>query len=321
MKRPSKTTIGMFFLAVPVLCAGDNHLRLLPQLQPGQTVSYLIRYRSEKNVKIESNVAAPMAPNAVPLDAHGLFRMEVLDVKQENGKTGIRARGRFLNLDSGKPDDEESQRQVTGPDSGGKSVEFTISQVGSIESVSGLDSLSPEQQQAWQEWVARFAIAWTLPVDGVKIGQKWKSEQSENAGAPIAGLVWSRESTYVKDAPCHTSQISVLGDITASSDPPGTCAVLLTTALLIQKSSPKNATPDDFKIHELKTSGTAKGTNEIITYISLSTGLVVRATEEANQVMDVTVAKVDGSNRVHYNVDAESHSEVLLVTETSPNHP
>jgi hypothetical protein len=96
---------------------------------------------------------------------------------------------------------------------------------------------------------------------------------------------------------------------------------LLTTAKLTQKSSPKDATPEDFKLHELKTMGKAKGANEIITYISLTTGLVVRATEEANQQMDVVVAKADGSNRVHYNVDAKSQSEVLLVTETPLTHP
>jgi len=80
--------------------------------------------------------------------------------------------------------------------------------------------------------------------------------------------------------------------------------------------------PEDFKLHELRTMGTAKGTNEIITYVSLKTGLVfVRATEETSQFMDVIVAQADGSNRVHYNVDAKSHSEVLLITETPLNHP
>jgi hypothetical protein len=97
--------------------------------------------------------------------------------------------------------------------------------------------------------------------------------------------------------------------------------VLLTTARLVQKSSAKDATPETFKTRDLKTMGTAKGTNEIITYISLTTGLVVRATEEANQQMDVVVAKADGSNRVHYNVVATSHSEVLLLTETLASHP
>jgi len=65
--------------------------------------------------------------------------------------------------------------------------------------------------------------------------------------------------------------------------------------------------PRGFKLHELRTMGTAKGANEIITYVSLKR-LVVRATEETSQFMDVVVAQADGSNRVHYNVDAKSHS-------------
>src|SRR5207249_5705170 len=163
----------------------------------------------------------------------------------------------------------------------GKSIEFTISPDGSVNEVKGLDFLFPEQQQAWQQWVARFALAWTLPADGMKFGEKWKSEQAEQAGAPIAGLHWARESSYVRDEPCQASQLSIMGDVSASSAPPDTCAVLLTTATLKQKSSSKDATPEDFKLHELRTMGTAKGTNEIITYISLKSGLVVRATEEA----------------------------------------
>jgi hypothetical protein len=97
--------------------------------------------------------------------------------------------------------------------------------------------------------------------------------------------------------------------------------VLLTAATLKQKSSSKDATPEDFKLHELRTMGTAKGAGEIITYISLKSGLVMRATEETSQFMDVVVATADGSNRVHYNVDATSHSEVLLVQETPLNQP
>jgi hypothetical protein len=90
----------------------------------------------------------------------------------------------------------------------------------------------------------------------------------------------------------------------------------LTTATLKQKSSRKNATPEDFKLHELQTTGTARGTNQVIAYISLKTGLIARATEEASQSMDVVVAKTDGSNRVHYSVDAKSNAEVLLVADT-----
>jgi hypothetical protein len=320
MKHAIQLIAGMFLLAIVTAGAAENRVKLLPQLHPGQTVTYLIRYRSDRNIKTESNVVAPMAPNAAQLDAHGLLRIEILDVQQAGDKTAIHARGKFLTLDSGagpkRSGDTKPHGDTQRVDPEGKSVEFTISPDGSAEKVAGLDSLIPEQQQVWQEWVARFAVAWTLPTAGVKLGEKWKSEQPEQAGAPIAELVWLRESSYVRNEPCHPSQLSISGELSPSSGPAETCAVLLTTAKLKQQSSPKDATPQDFKLHELKTIGTAKGTNEIITYVSLRTGLVMRATEEASQSMDVTVAMLDGSNRVHYNVDAKSHSEVLLVADT-----
>jgi len=315
----------LFLLAVATLCAGDRRINLLPRLQLSQTITYLIRFQSDKTVKTESKVVAPMAPNAAQIDAHGLLRVEILDVQRQGSKAAIHARGRFLALDSGvwlkRPGDKKPDWDKQRVDPHGKSIDFTISPDGSVNEVKGLDTLFPEQQQAWQQWVARFALAWTLPADGMKFGEKWKSEQAEQAGAPIAGLHWARESSYVRDEPCQASQLSIMGDVSASSGPPDTCAVLLTTATLKQKSSSKDATPEDFKLHELRTMGTAKGAGEIITYISLKSGLVVRATEETSQFMDVVVAKADGSNRVHYNVDAKSHSEVLLVTETLLNQP
>ena len=324
MKHTIQLLAGIFVLAVAAASGGDNRVNLLPRLQAGQTLTYMIRYRSDKKVKTESNVAAPMAPNAAQMDARGLLQIDILDVQQGSRKVAIRARGLFRDTDSGawlkKPDGKDSQGQAQIEANKSKSVEFTISQSGTVEKVSGLDSLSAEQQQAWQEWVARFAVAWTLPANGARLGEKWKSEQAETASAPIASLNWERESQYVQNEPCRASQLSIMGEVSAATGAAETCAVLLTTAMLKQKSSPKDATPEEFKIHELKTTGTARGTNETISYISLTTGLVVRATENASQTMDVTVAKVDGSNRVHYNVDAKSQSEVLLVTGTTASH-
>jgi hypothetical protein len=129
-----------------------------------------------------------------------------------------------------------------------------------------------------------------------------------------------RESSYVRDESCHAVQLTVQGSVAPSDAEPETCAVILTTAALKQDSN-KNATPEDFKLHELRTVGTAHGTNRIITYLSLKTGIPIRATEEATQKMNVTVAKADGSNRVRYDVVAKSRSEVLLVSETLLNNP
>ena len=319
MKRILRTALGMFSFAAAIAASRDQRVDLLPRLQPGQTLTYLLRFRSEKNVKTESNLVIPLAPSASPVDTRALLRIQILDLQQVGGRLSIHGRSEFLVEDTGEPVPKgvsQKQRSLTQPlRPEGKPVEFTISSEGIAEKITGLDALSPEQHEVWQEWLARFAMAWALPSSSGKIGDKWKTDQPESAPSLIAGLSWTRDSTYVRDEPCAPAQLSVSGEVTPPNGSADNCAVLLTTAKLVQKSSPKDATPEDFKLHQLKTMGTAKGSNEIITYISLSTGLVVRASEDATQQMDVVVAKADGSNAVRYNVDAKSQLEVLLLTQ------
>src|SRR5262249_37073998 len=190
-----------------------------------------------------------------------------------------------------------------------------------IDQVKGLEPLFPEQQQAWQEWVSRFAAAAVFPQDGVRLAQKWRSEEPERTPSPIARLTWMRESSYVRNESCHTSQMTVLGRVADSTQPPDMCAVIFTIATLKQSSSQKDTTPDDFKVRELRTAGIARGKNTTILYISLKTGLLVRASNDADQAMTVTVAKSDGSNRVHYDVKATSHTDITLVTDTPLTQP
>lgn len=317
----------MLLSVAAIALSSDQRADLLPRLQPGQTLTYLVRFRSDKNVKTASNLVIPLAPSASQVDTRGLLRIQILDLRQTGGRLTIHARSEFLGNDAdaliskNASQKKESLRQPIKPE--GKPVEFTISSDGSAEKVTGLDALTSDRQQVWQEWLARFAMAWALPSPSAKIGDKWKSDQPEPVSSPIAALTWTRDSSYVRDEPCAPAQLSITGEVTPPNASTGTCAVLLTTAKLVQKSSPKDATPEDFKLHQLKTMGTAKGSNEIITYISLSTGLVVRATEDAAQQMDVVVAKADGSNGVRYDVVAKSQLEVLLLTQapqTPPQH-
>ena len=325
MTPAKKLAATLLLLAYAIAAVADQRILLGPKLRPGQVLTFLVRLQIHKRVKTESKVVVPFGPDAAQIDAHGLLRIEILDVRQEAGKPVVRAKARFLTLDSAAglkhPGEQKPNPDVPRDDPARKTIEFTISSLGSFEQVSGVETLSADQQQAWQEWANRFAAAWALPEQGVKIGEKWKSEKPEPDASPIAALVWARDSYYVRNEPCRASQMTLSGEFSPSSGPDDSCAVLLTSAKLTQKSSPKDATPENFKLHELKTMGTAKGTNETIAYLSLSTGLLVRATEEANQQMDVVVAKADGSNGVHYKVEATSRSEVLLISEAPLTNP
>ena len=310
-------------LFAAVDCEAKEHAKrvnLFPRLQAGQTLAYQISYHSDKHVQTESSVIVAAPDDSAKVDVNALLRLEVLGVQASGERAVIRARTTFQELNSNLhfkvPQVEPPAPRVQRQDAGEKVVEFTILPDGRLDKVTGLDALFPEQQQAWQEWASRFLLAAAFHTQGLRVAQKWNSEEEENSPSPIAGLRWIRESTYVRDEPCGAVQLTAQGSVAASDAESETCAVILTRAGLKQNSNARNTTPEDFKLHELRTSGAAHGANRIITYISLKTGLLIRANEEATQEMKVTVAKADGSNRVHYDVNAKSRSEVVMVSES-----
>jgi hypothetical protein len=324
---------GCLILAAIPCAARDNADRvvLFPKLSVGQTLRYQIGYSAKTIMNTESTVAVPMAPTGGQTNENLLLLVEVEDLRVDADRTVARLRTRMVEADAGAAaatasDGKAATKSAQNPDEDAKSgkrektVEFVLHADGQVTDVEGLDRLSADEQAAWQEWVARFGGGAAFPEKGIKPGEKWKAEEPI-INALLAGLSWEKESEYVNDAPCGAMSLTPQGDLAAGGQTQETCAVILTTAILKQKSSQKDATPEDYKLHDLRTMGIAKGKNETITYISLKTGLVVRATEDANQSMNVIVAKTDGSNRVHYMIDAESHAQVMLLAETPANHP
>lgn len=261
---------------------------LLPQLHSGQKLTYQIRLRIDKRTRSESRIATPPATGEGPIDILRTIDVEILDVAPDSPRTHLVLRAKI------------QDPSVSPPDT--KALELSVASDGTVVPPPGADALSADDTQAWQAWLTRFAVAWTLPAKVPKLGEKWTAEEMIEA-APLARLSWHKESQYLRQEKCPGA---------ASTNEP--CAVLLSTATLKQRSSPKDATPDDYKRRDLKTSGTATGRNETFTYISLSTGLVVRSSEEAHQLMDVIIAKSDGSNQVHYTIDAASSTEMRLIT-------
>ena len=282
------TALASFlFLAAAIFSGAEARGTLLPRLHPGQTLIYQIRLRVDKHIRSQSRVATPPPSEIGPVDILRTIRIEVLDVAADTPRAKLLLRAQILNSAAGAPP--------------AKSFEFAIRSDGTVTQPKEINELFAEDADVWRAWVARFAIAWTIPEKGARLGDKWTAEEPI-PGLPIADLSWQKQSQYVRDEHCPVAQ-----------SPAERCAVLLTNAIIKQRSSPKDATPSDFKGRELKTMGAAKGRNEMFTYISLSTGLVVRSSEEAAQSMDVLIAKSDGSNQVHYFVEAKSSTEMLLV--------
>jgi len=116
-----------------------------------------------------------------------LLQVDVLDVQRVGGKIALHARSQFRTLDSGvwmkKPGDQEPQGQVQKVDPDGKQIEFTISPERLRRENDRLGFAISRAAAGLATVVARFATAWTLPQDGVKLGEKWKSQQPESGGA------------------------------------------------------------------------------------------------------------------------------------------
>ncbi len=326
--------LGCCLMLTAVPCkarATAERVVLQPKLHVGQIIRYQIGYRATTTTNTESTVAAPMAPTGGQISANIQLQVEVEDLRTEAGETQARLRTRIVDADAlprnSVSPDSLAPTNGTPASSGaakssppGKSVVFTLHSDGRVTDLEGLDRLTDDERAAWQEWVARFGGGAVFPEKGVKPGEKWKSAEPIS-NSLLAGLSWEKESEYVNDAPCAAMKLTPRGDPAAGQQPQESCAVILTTAILKQKSSPKDATPEDYKLHDLRNMGTAKGKNQVISYFSLKTGLLVRATEDANQSMNLTVAKTDGSNQVHYAIDAESHARVLLLADTPTKVP
>ena len=201
-------------------------------------------------------------------------------------------------------------------------MEVFISPEGLASNIKGLDQLSPSQQFAWNAWLSRFTSAMTFPKAGVHRGQHWEISEPERATSLIGGLSWKRRYEYVKQEPCEPSVDRPTKGKSHQSQPAvDPCAVVFVRAQLRQKSSPNDATPPDYKSRGLTTRGTANGRNETVLYISMTTGILVRSTEDVRQSMDATVMLEDGSNQVRYVIDAKSLTQIQLLPDVPQSVP
>jgi hypothetical protein len=312
--RIESTFLAAAILAVSAPASFSQRLHLAPRLRAGQILFYRIDFSGWRNMQTESNVASPQLPPS-NISANGLLQVEIM----EAGATGLHLKTYYSERNSSAASPAAARdSHAAGSSNADKLVEVSIASNGNASQIKGLDQLSPAQQFAWNDWLGRFTSSMTFPKTGIHAGERWAATEPETNPSPIAALVWSKKYQYVHDEPCaFRLQSQKTGAQDSSPDPNEVCAVIFVQSKLRQKSSPKNSTPDDYKLRNLKTRGTAAGNNETILYYQRSTGVLVRATEDAQQSMDVFVALVDGSNAVHYTLDAKSHCGILLLPDSA----
>ena len=287
--------------------ASGQRVHLGPQLRSGQTLFYRIDFSVSRNTRTESRVASPQLPPTAHLAISGILQVEVI------ATNGLQLKTYFSEREPVPVNSTQSNAPAAAADI---PVEVSIAPNGMASQLKGYEQLSVEQKAAWTDWLSRFTTSMTFPAGGLHPGQKWQSEEPETTPAPIAGLTWSKKFQYVHDEPCPKlagSSTSMPNQSSLASEP---CAVILVRATLRQKSPTKDSTPQEYKLNNLKTRGIASGQNETILHISRSSGLLVRATEDAQQSMDVSIALSDGSNQLRSRLTAKSRSEIVLLPDS-----
>jgi hypothetical protein len=305
------------FLLIAFLATGAPHsfskrLRLAPRFHAGQILFYRIDFNGSRNMKTAGPVSSPQLPPSSTLAATGLLQVEILSA----GPADLHIKTYYSERNPPAVSSQSQNSQPRDSSTSDKMVEVSIAANGTASQIIGIDRLSPAQQFAWNDWLGRFTSSMTFPKAGVQAGQKWETSEPETDPSPIAALSWTKKYQYVRDEPCRSDQHAQGADQETSLPNAKVCAVILIRSVLRQKSSPKNSTPEDYKLRNLKTRGSAAGKNETILYFDRSSGLLVRSTEDAQQAMDVLVALTDGSNSVRYALEARSHSDILLLPDS-----
>jgi len=296
-------------------------VHLDPQFTPGMTLRYQIEFRTVTESKAEGPIENPQAANQLELTFSATVRLEVLrpvtptpakksaDAPQAPSlrlratyeKCAVSVRGDAFDPAAG--DLAEQYRRLEG-----RAVEFSLGPDKTIANVTGLSDL-PEDQRAvanTQNWITELARGVVMPKDGVLPGQTWKGDQPV-AQAPLAGLAWRTETTYLRDEPCQPANVPE-GKRTAGE----VCAVLLTRFEMTQPDS-SDPTPPDYRRRGLRTSGKMTGSGESLNYISLRTGHLVSATQNVAQEMDLTITHLEADSRVHYAGRVTNRSNIALL--------
>jgi hypothetical protein len=320
--------------------AAPQKVCLVPQFVPGRVVRYQMDFRTTTQTQRTGPIQDPQAPSQLEMAWGAVVRVEVLSIEPLTAPsapggpaagTGSRTRLRTTYekvLATARSDtfDPEAAAIAEGYHKfEGRAITFTLGADGKVSEVEGLEGVvaDPKTADAAREWLAHLAIGASAPRGGIAPGEMWSSEQAATH-APLAGLFWHSESTYLRDEQCRTTaDPGVKGAALGSPDAISgeRCAVVLTRFEIAQPKPPRDPTPEDYRKRGLRTAGKWTGSGETLSYISLRTGWMVSVTQSGTEEMDVTVSTADGESSVHYAGRVRSQSQITLLPEPAPPAP
>ncbi|HXX45352.1 MAG TPA: hypothetical protein VEJ38_11530 [Candidatus Acidoferrales bacterium] len=312
-----KFVLGTLALtSILTLAASGKRINLIPRYVPGETLRYRIESTTTTNGKTTTPIVNPEGGTHSTLTIHLVVRLDVLAAPSSDGSGAVRLRATYEKSSAESQSDALDPAQPSASDQyarlKGESVEFTIAPSGQLVDIKGLETPADRSVgQSALSWLGALSTAGGFPADGVEISQKWKSERPVE-GAPLTGLAWRVESTYLRDEPCDSSPA---GGPSAPAPKAAleSCAVILSRFEISRSGAVHgDATPEDYLRNGLRTSGSWTGSGESLNYISLASGLLVRSIETSDQQMDYKITSAATSSSIARNAQVHSQSEISL---------
>jgi hypothetical protein len=281
----------------------QNRLHLVPKLVPGQALRYQIDAHTVTASRSSGRIEDPQGPSKSEVNLAAIVRLEILastpDATQRLRITYDKSSATATS-DSFDPALAVLQEQYRKLE--GRSFEFSLDAQGHATNYSGLDAMFPDEKSAAaaREWYSQLASGVDLPREGILLGQSWSSARTNVAGMPLLGLTWRTESTYLRDEPCFPES------------PAEACAVIRTRLSVTQRPL-RNATPDEYRRRNMRTSGKLSSSGESLSYISRKTGGLVRVSQTSSEETDIVLIATDGGSQLRINARVESTTHIKLL--------
>lgn len=322
----------IFALALIALAAERIHIQ--PQFKPGEVLYYQIETHSVSTGKTTTPIINPEGGTKLSENVDLLVRLDVLpEGHTTGGAKSPQARGMApvhmrVTYERSHADSRADAPAFDAPPAAqeygrlaGHSFELTLEASGAIEDLKDIDNIlksTAGAAPAALSWIRILETGNNYPQQGISMGQRWTDEKPLDA-APVAGLVWHAESSYLRNEPCKGPPTEN-GAATSPGSDAGRCAVIL-TQLQIQRhgSSHANQTPPDFLRHGLRTTGTLTGTGESLDSISLSSGMLVSSTQTSTQRADFDIIDAANGEKIHR--DGQVQTQTVITRVTAPPAP